>query len=347
MSEQTQTTQETLSQQSRIEYIDCMRGFLIFCVVLGHVILFNLGADRSPLFSIIYSFHMPLFFFITGVLSYSEKGKTSWSKKLKDRFFNILLPTIVTGGVCCLFLNASFLTALCDPMKHGYWFTITLFQIFCIYAFITWSMEKLEFPKLCKLIVYLSIIVGAHIIKSYTFRYANFLCDEKWFGALGIRQLLLYLGVFFFGVTAKMYYANFIKIIENGKVASLLLLLYVVLFTMFSNYGVCLYLRPFVAILLVYMLFCHYRDFFSKATRIGGGIFTRKKVVADIPFTLLHFTGSSRFKKVYFFVGFMRQQLADIIACIWHYLGIDCILQSYFRKIHKSIPINVYPNAWE
>lgn len=51
----------------RVEYIDAMRGFAILTVVIGHLIQRNIDNGTShPLFDLIYSFHMPFFFFICG-----------------------------------------------------------------------------------------------------------------------------------------------------------------------------------------------------------------------------------------------------------------------------------------
>ena len=62
--------------KSRVKYIDAMRGLAILTVVIGHLVQRNIGGGTShPLFDLIYSFHMPLFFFICGCaqwLSYSK-----------------------------------------------------------------------------------------------------------------------------------------------------------------------------------------------------------------------------------------------------------------------------------
>lgn len=52
----------------RLEYIDTLRGFAIFLVVLGHV-LEHAGLKDGFLFHLIYSFHMPLFICISGFVS--------------------------------------------------------------------------------------------------------------------------------------------------------------------------------------------------------------------------------------------------------------------------------------
>lgn len=63
----------TLSEnhQSRNTYLDNIKGFLIICVVVGHFLESSIdyGSDTSKiLFLLIYSFHMPLFIFISGIL---------------------------------------------------------------------------------------------------------------------------------------------------------------------------------------------------------------------------------------------------------------------------------------
>ena len=50
----------------RLVYIDIMRGVAIWLVIIGHLIQYNNCNDwmHNPVFEWIYSFHMPLFFYI-------------------------------------------------------------------------------------------------------------------------------------------------------------------------------------------------------------------------------------------------------------------------------------------
>jgi fucose 4-O-acetylase-like acetyltransferase len=73
----------------RIEYIDIAKGIGILLVVMGH----NDFTTVSPLFyKIIYSFHMPLFFFISGTFFNKELSFASLSKK---RFQTLIKPYMV------------------------------------------------------------------------------------------------------------------------------------------------------------------------------------------------------------------------------------------------------------
>lgn len=63
----------------RITYLDSLKAILILLVILGHAVQFNTEEyETNPLFQFIYSFHMPLFLFISGYLTCrgSFKGGT-------------------------------------------------------------------------------------------------------------------------------------------------------------------------------------------------------------------------------------------------------------------------------
>lgn len=61
------------------ESIDIAKGIGMICLVLGH--LFIIGSDS---FKMIFAFHMPLFFFLSGYLFISSKYilRFSFRKKL-------------------------------------------------------------------------------------------------------------------------------------------------------------------------------------------------------------------------------------------------------------------------
>lgn len=78
----------------RIEYIDSLRGFTIILVVFSHVSLYLFGSS-CPSNEVFLLFRMPLFFFISGYMAYSEKFTSSLIKKrIKKRLLYQLLPTI-------------------------------------------------------------------------------------------------------------------------------------------------------------------------------------------------------------------------------------------------------------
>ncbi|HEX2994927.1 MAG TPA: acyltransferase family protein, partial [Anaerolineales bacterium] len=85
----------------RIEYLDIARGIGILLVVLGH----NDFAALSPFFhQVIYSFHIPLFFFLSGYFVDTSLSFFNYSKK---RFHAVLKPYLFTI-VLIYFASVSF-----------------------------------------------------------------------------------------------------------------------------------------------------------------------------------------------------------------------------------------------
>lgn len=77
--------------KDRVEYIDLAKGLAIFLVVLGHCVTL-----KSPVKSLVYTFHMPLFFMLSGFflsknnLSFFDLKKY-FSKKVKALIFPFLV----------------------------------------------------------------------------------------------------------------------------------------------------------------------------------------------------------------------------------------------------------------
>lgn len=59
----------------RLDYIDVLKGFAIFLMVMGHALSWSYSTDvvRTPdnafVRNLIYAFHMPLFFFLSGYVT--------------------------------------------------------------------------------------------------------------------------------------------------------------------------------------------------------------------------------------------------------------------------------------
>ena len=82
---------------NRLFYVDNLRGFLIILVVLGHCIQhLDIDFDHNIVFRYIYSFHMPLFMFISGFVSY--KREYHWTS-IKRRFIQLVIPFIAWAMV--------------------------------------------------------------------------------------------------------------------------------------------------------------------------------------------------------------------------------------------------------
>lgn len=91
----------------RISYIDQLKGIAILLVVLGHVIGYN-NCEDSFLWRFIYSFHMPLFMFISGYVAQMtfRIERFGWNETISfliKKLRTLLLPMVTWGVVIPFF----------------------------------------------------------------------------------------------------------------------------------------------------------------------------------------------------------------------------------------------------
>lgn len=75
----------------RLDYLDYAKGIGILLVVLAHIYCFNPDINRELLVIWIYSFHMPLFFIISGMLL-KYKNENDIKKVIISRIKGLLIP---------------------------------------------------------------------------------------------------------------------------------------------------------------------------------------------------------------------------------------------------------------
>jgi fucose 4-O-acetylase-like acetyltransferase len=100
-----------LLQKNRIEYLDLLKAFTIFCVIWYHGIagLNDAGRDvnsdryflADPLHVFFVTFHMPLFFMISGFF-FTSSLNLSFKEVLKKRFTVLIIPHIAWSLILAL-----------------------------------------------------------------------------------------------------------------------------------------------------------------------------------------------------------------------------------------------------
>lgn len=116
----------------RLNYIDQLKGFAILLVVAGHVLEFCLYPGKSSfLHDVIYSFHMPLFAFLSGLVFTSLSAKRQVGKKLQKQSYRLLVPFLTMGMIYAYTIrrNEGFLL---QPYKLGLWYLLFLWQCYII-----------------------------------------------------------------------------------------------------------------------------------------------------------------------------------------------------------------------
>lgn len=114
---------------NRIGFIDSGKGLGIFLVVLGHFYMYS-GQFDNHIVKIIYLFHMPLFFFLSGLVTKYVVGSWYFLKKKANR---LLLPF---GTWFCFYvlLWHNSLVAIFDEMKMGVWYLQILFSFYAVHC---------------------------------------------------------------------------------------------------------------------------------------------------------------------------------------------------------------------
>lgn len=125
-----------VEKSNRIEWIDALKGFAIFCVTLGHLGC-NIFLEKH-----IYSFHMFLFFFLSG---YVDKiGNLSFTQYLFKKIKRILIPfiswnlisnlvAILMGNPLIEVINTTFLLKGEMCWNAPIWFLLTIFLTQILY----------------------------------------------------------------------------------------------------------------------------------------------------------------------------------------------------------------------
>lgn len=229
--------------KERYNELDLMKGIGIFLVYLGHN--FNLaGFEKDGIFlyiyRTIYSFHMPLFFLISGFLMNNGKGiqlKKYYVHKIKrilvpyffinliDFFPRTLFPNLVNSkfDIEEVFFKGTTIT----------WFIYTLFMIFMIFPFLEKYILKKDkcylFGVALIIINYFKVFSGVEIFS--------------------INVAVGYLVYFYIGYIIRPVYKN--KIINGIWNKNIIFLMFGVIFLVFSYKS--FYLNYFNSIIFALM----------------------------------------------------------------------------------------------
>lgn len=215
--------------------IDILKGIAIYLVVIGHIIAwyfkdFSLNISNMPYNSIIlwktiYSFHMPLFIFLSGYVFMNPRKTYTLSHMIK-RFSSYLIPFISMGILLHLWRGGAI---------DNYWYFRTLIILSLILYFVQKIISK---HPIIIFIVFISIITILYSLIPYNTIY-DIVLDKNH----------LNLGYYFgLGYLFRIYRDQLITLVINQY--SLLASFLFVLFCIIYNYNIS-YIRPILTIVLL------------------------------------------------------------------------------------------------
>lgn len=151
--------------------IDVLKGLAIVLVVYGHIlqrvmVLANQDFFAHPVYKIIYTFHMPVFFLLSGYLLAQSLGRGSVGDIFRNRYRSLLVPylawTILQLPLYYIFNALSGVNIPVNPLslleiwliKPDIWFLWTLF--FCA----VFVLAAVKFEKFLGPLVFVAPFLG-------------------------------------------------------------------------------------------------------------------------------------------------------------------------------------------
>ena len=306
----------TCTINGRIFYLDLIKFVGILLVIYGHVELFGFGISSMSM-GMIYTFQMPLFFFVSGFLAFkSHKPLGYYLSNTWKKITLLLLPTIVFSFFYALVYKTE--VYFLDGFGR-YWFGVALLECFIIYYMIC-IITKTEKQQLF-IMVLLSIIgVG----------YLSTGVGDKYLQVIELNHLAKYLHFFTLGLLAKYYSHYYTKVLNCGIMRTIGIGCFFIIFFVIRYEGffpiiierflydiILRYLGLYVVVVLLY-------DSSSKIDLKGGGFARLVGFVAENSFGI--------YLLQYFFLPDFRGQewfsnideFSMSIICLFY--SVTCIL---------------------
>lgn len=214
---------------NRMEWIDLCKAIGIYLVVLGHFL--PVGAPPKL---IIYTFHVPLFFILSGFLL---KVHRSWHLQILHRAKILLIPYFGFATISLvyyifspisydklleLFFYLKGKTIWNDPL----WFLFTLFIVDTIAYSILYTFKNIFNNAKHILILSIITLILGYFIYNYKFASLEF---------LGIDKAIIMLGFYFIGYFLNRI--NFFNVTHKNKTVWFIILVLVSLISLYVNYN--------------------------------------------------------------------------------------------------------------
>lgn len=213
-------------------HLDVLKGIAILLMVMGHVIPWTLDQAfiQKPLamlsgnelylslvYKIIYSFHMPLLFFVSGYLFYKPERYDLRHIKgiVSKRVTRLLIPYFFTGSL--LFISRG---------NWGYWFLQCLFFMDVMISIMLFIIDYFELNLKKELSLY--ALVG---IALYLFGKLDMWIESNTFGIVVIGRAFNFYPAFIVGLLMKKY-VRFRDFLSNKNVVFGCLILYIIAFVL-------------------------------------------------------------------------------------------------------------------
>ena len=249
-------------------YFDALKCIGILLVIRGHVELFGLGISKTyeeMSCLMMYSFNMPIFFFISGYFAYKENMTTrDIGRNLWNKFLFLVLPA-VAFSVFYRFCNGENPIRFINDGFGRYWFTITLFLCFLVYYLVRLTV----FAKRWQGIVMIVLSLAGIGYLSFFSKYGVPLLD--------LNHLTKYFQYFTLGILAKMYHERYVRLLTNqALIAAVTIGFFVLLVALFQcampsfvHHTLRDLVLRYMGTFMIISLFFNHKEVFCKETKVN------------------------------------------------------------------------------
>lgn len=261
-----------MGESKRLRYIDAMRGLAILLVVFSHVTNAYVkmpitNASFAGVYYMMTMFRMPLFFFVSGFFAYRLADKWTgatvrrvMTKKFQAQIFGLTVFCFLYG-VCVTHWKFHFLWT-----SNPYWFTESLFEMFCIYLLFALLERKSgwRWPLWTLLVV---CFIAPFIFNYYT----DGVKLPAWVTAIQTWHTLNYMPYFMLGIFARKYEPYLWKLVDNQYFKALMIVGFFALTIFYGcrhkysfEWDLVMTAMRISGLMTILIFFRTYRDYFDR-----------------------------------------------------------------------------------
>lgn len=155
---------------TRIQYVDAMRGLAMIMVVIWHVYIMCFHDYTLFSYRLNWVLQLPIFVMISGF--FASKLLTKPFKPIfKEKLVHLVIPAVIMMSIYCWVRPLNYISTLFNPYKEGYWFTYLLFAYLLIFYLLSKLINRLQkaYVRNCiHLLIALLIAYAAQIANKLT-----------------------------------------------------------------------------------------------------------------------------------------------------------------------------------
>lgn len=264
--------------KERLKYIDAMRGLAILLVVFSHVTnaYVKMPITNESFAGIYYMmtmFRMPLFFFVSGFFAFRMADKWTWptvkrvmTKKFQAQILGLSVFCFLFGAIMKKW-HFSFIWT-----SNPYWFTISLFEMFCLYLIIALIVRKTgkNWP--------LYLLLGVSVIAPFVFNYfTDGVKLPAWVVGLQTWHTLNYWPYFMLGIFARRFEGFTWKAVDNQYFKAVMIVAFFLLVIFYGcrhryslEWDFVMTAMRFSGLMMVIIYFRSYRAWFDRDCAVSN-----------------------------------------------------------------------------